>query len=152
MAGVNKVILIGNLGKDPEVRHLETGRAVANFPLATSESYKNREGERVTHTEWHNIVLWTPLAEIAEKYLNKGKQVYIEGRLTTRSYEDKDGNKKYMTEVVGQNLTMLGSRADSEDPRTDSESPGTASNEPQSAPVSTSQPDSQEAETDDLPF
>ena len=114
MAGVNKVILIGNLGKDPEVRHLETGRAVANFPLATSESYKNREGERVTHTEWHNIVLWTPLAEIAEKYLNKGKQVYIEGRLTTRSYEDKDGNKKYMTEVVGQNLTMLGSRADSE--------------------------------------
>ena len=152
MAGVNKVILIGNLGKDPEVRHLETGRAVANFPLATSESYKNREGERVTHTEWHNIVLWTPLAEIAEKYLNKGKQVYIEGRLTTRSYEDKDGNKKYMTEVVGQNLTMLGSRAESEGSRTDSEGPGTASNEPQSAPVSTSQPDSQEAETDDLPF
>ena len=145
MAGVNKVILIGNLGKDPEVRHLESGRAVANFPIATSESYKNREGDRVTHTEWHNIVLWTPLAEIAEKYLNKGKQVYIEGRLTTRSYEDKDGNKKYMTEVVGQNLTMLGSRPDSE-------GAAVTTSEPESTPVATSPSDSPETETDDLPF
>lgn len=145
MAGVNKVILIGNLGKDPEVRHLESGRAVANFTIATSESYKNREGERVTHTEWHNIVFWTPFAEIAEKYLTKGKQVYIEGRLTTRSYEDKDGNKRYITEVVGQNLTMLGSRGESE-------GSGLASVEPESTPASTSQPDSQEADTDDLPF
>lgn len=106
--GVNKAILLGNLGRDPEVRHLDNGRAVANFPIATSESYKNRSGEKVTNTEWHNIVLWTPLAEIAEKYLKKGNQVYIEGRITTRSYDDKDGNKKYITEIVGRELTLLG--------------------------------------------
>lgn len=106
--GVNKAILLGNLGKDPEVRHLDNGRAVANFSIATSESYKNRSGEKVTNTEWHNIVLWTPLAEIAEKYLKKGNQVYIEGRITTRSYDDKDGNKKYITEIVGRELTLLG--------------------------------------------
>ncbi|MBU2915976.1 MULTISPECIES: single-stranded DNA-binding protein [Reichenbachiella] len=112
MAGVNKVILVGNLGKDPEVRHLDNGRAVANFSMATSETYKNREGERVTTTEWHNMVLWSPLAEIAEKYLKKGSQVYIEGKLTSRSYEDKDGVTKYITEVVGRELTMLGGRPD----------------------------------------
>src|SRR5690606_2951852 len=110
MAGVNKVILVGNLGKDPEVRHLENGRAVANFSLATSEVYKNKSGERVTTTEWHNIVMWTPLAEIAEKYLKKGNQIYVEGKLQTRSYDDKDGNRKYITEVVVQNLTMLGTK------------------------------------------
>ena len=97
MSGVNKVILVGNLGRDPEVRHLDNGRAVANFTIATSETYKNRQGERVTNTEWHNVVLWSPLAEIAEKYLKKGKQVYIEGKLTTRSWDDKDGNKRYTT-------------------------------------------------------
>lgn len=112
MAGVNKVILIGNLGKDPEVRHLENGRAVANFSLATSETYKNKQGERVTNTEWHNVVLWTPLAEIAEKFLKKGGQVYIEGKLTTRSWDDQEGNKRYTTEVVGNNITLLGSKPD----------------------------------------
>lgn len=112
MAGVNKVILVGNLGKDPEVRHLDNGRAVANFSLATSETYKNRQGERVTNTEWHNIVLWSPLAEIAEKYLGKGSQVYIEGKLTTRSWDDQEGNKRYTTEVVGREMTLLGSKAD----------------------------------------
>ena len=110
MAGVNKVILLGHLGKDPEVRHLETGRSVARFSLATSESYKNRDGERVTQTEWHNVVLWTPLAGIAEKYLKKGKQVYIEGKLTSRSYEDKEGNMRYVTEIVGRELTMVGKK------------------------------------------
>ncbi len=110
MAGVNKVILVGNLGKDPEIRHLENGRAVVNFPIATSETYKTRDGERVTKTEWHNVVLWTPLAEIAEKYLNKGSQVYVEGKLTTRSWDDKDGNKRYTTEVVGREMTLLGGR------------------------------------------
>ena len=110
MAGVNKVILVGNLGKDPEIRHLENGRAVTNFPLATSETYKTKDGERVTKTEWHNVVLWTPLAEIAEKYLNKGSQVYVEGKLTTRSWDDKDGNKRYTTEVVGREMTLLGGR------------------------------------------
>jgi len=111
MAGVNKVILLGNLGKDPEVRHLESGRSVASFSIATSETYKNKNGEKVTNTEWHNVVLWTPLAEIAEKYLKKGNQVYIEGKLTSRSYDDKEGNKKYITEVVGQTLQLLGSKS-----------------------------------------
>ena len=109
MAGVNKVILVGNLGKDPEVRHLDNGRAVANFSIATSETYKNKQGERVTNTEWHNVVLWTPLAEIAERFLKKGNQVYIEGKLTTRSWDDQDGNKRYTTEVVGREMTLLGS-------------------------------------------
>lgn len=110
MAGVNKVILVGNLGKDPEMRTLENGRSVTNFSLATSETYKNRAGEKVTNTEWHNIVLWTPLAEIAEKYLKKGNQVYIEGKITNRSYDDKEGNKKYITEIVGLNMTLLSNK------------------------------------------
>tara|TARA_B100000963_G_scaffold351223_1_gene362522 strand:+ start:1126 stop:1554 length:429 start_codon:yes stop_codon:yes gene_type:complete len=110
MAGVNKVILVGNLGKDPEVRHLENGTAVANFPIATSESYKDREGNRVDQTEWHNIVVWRKLAEIAESYLKKGSQIYLEGKLRTRSWEDQQGNKKYTTEVVADTFTMLGKK------------------------------------------
>src|SRR5580658_9442853 len=108
MSGVNKVILIGNLGKDPEVRYLEGGIAVANFPLATTEVHKNRSGDKIESTEWHNIVLWRGLAEVAEKLLKKGMQVYVEGRLRTRSWEDKDGSKKRATEIVGENLTILG--------------------------------------------
>lgn len=108
MAGVNKVILIGNLGRDPEVRHLESGASVASFSIATTESYKDRNtGERRDVTEWHNIVLWRGLADIAEKYLKKGSTVYIEGKLRTRSWE-KDGVTRYTTEVVGDNMTMLG--------------------------------------------
>ncbi len=114
MAGVNKVILVGNLGKDPEVRHLESGAVVANFPLATSESYKDRKtGERITQTEWHNIVIWRGLAEVAEKYLKKGSSVYVEGKLRTRSWDDKEGNKRYTTEIVADNMTMLGGKSDS---------------------------------------
>ena len=94
MAGVNKVILVGNLGKDPEVRHLEGGAVVAKFPLATSETYKTKEGQRVDQTEWHNVVMWRGLAESAEKYLHKGSLVYIEGKIRTRSWEDKEGNKR----------------------------------------------------------
>ena len=108
MSAVNKVILLGNLGKDPEVRHLENDRMRVSFTLATNETYKNREGERVTTTEWHNVVLWTPLAKIAEKYLVKGKQVYLEGKLNTRSYVDKEGQTKHVTEIVGQHLVLLG--------------------------------------------
>ena len=108
MAGVNKVILLGNLGKDPEVKKLETGKSVANFSLATSEVYKNKEGEKVTKTEWHNIVLWSPLAEIAESYLKKGSQLFLEGKISNRSYEDKEGVKKYISEVVGREITLLG--------------------------------------------
>ncbi len=105
--GVNKVILIGNLGKDPEVRHLEGGATVANFPLATTESYKDKNGQRMEQTEWHNIVLWRAQAEFAEKYLKKGFTIYVEGKLRTRSWEDKDKNKRYTTEVVADNISII---------------------------------------------
>ena len=116
MAGVNKVILVGNLGKDPEVRYLDNGVAVANFSLATTENYKNKEGERVSQTEWHNIVLWRGLAEVAEKWLKKGSSVYVEGKIRTRKWEDKDGNTRYSTEILGDNMTMLGGKTVSESP------------------------------------
>lgn len=107
---VNKVILVGNVGKDPEVRHLDAGVAVANFPLATSETYTAKNGEKVTTTEWHNIVLWRGLAEVAEKYVVKGRQLYIEGRIRTRSYDDQNGVKKYITEIYGDVMQLLGSK------------------------------------------
>lgn len=109
MAGINKVILIGNLGRDPEVMTFDNGVKKASFSLATTESYKNKEGSRVEQTEWHNIVLWRGLAEVAEKFLQKGSQIYLEGRIRTRSYEQ-DGVKKYVTEIFGDNMTMLGRR------------------------------------------
>lgn len=108
MAGVNKVILVGNLGKDPEVKHLDNGRSVATFSVATSETFKNKQGEKITNTEWHNVVLWSPLAEIAEKFLKKGNQVYIEGKVTTRSWDAQNGEKRYTTEIIGKSLTLLG--------------------------------------------
>jgi single-strand DNA-binding protein len=110
MASLNKVMLIGNLGKDPEVRTIPSGAKVANFPIATSESYTGKDGNRVEKTEWHNIVMWRGLAEVAEKYLKKGNPVFIEGKLQTRSWEDQTGQKKYMTEIVADNMTMLGGR------------------------------------------
>jgi single-strand DNA-binding protein len=108
MASLNKVTLIGNLGKDPEIRRTGEGIPVANFTLATTESYKDKSGNWVDQTEWHNIVAWRGLAERAEKSFKKGMQIYIEGRLTTRNWEDKDGNKRYTTEVVAQSMFMLG--------------------------------------------
>lgn len=122
MAGVNKVILVGNLGKDPEVRHLEGGSVVANFPIATTESYKDKSGQRIEQTEWHNIVVWRGLAEIAEKYLKKGMTVYIEGKLRTRSWDDKEGNKRYSTEVVGDTFTILSKKENSNQPPNQDES------------------------------
>lgn len=112
MRGVNRVMLIGNLGKDPDVQHLEGNIAVAKFPLATTETYKDRSGKLVSQTEWHTVVLWRGLAELAQKYLHKGSLIYVEGRLRTRSWEDKEGNKKFATEVVGDNLIMLDKRGD----------------------------------------
>jgi len=109
---VNKVILVGNVGKDPETRYLDESTAITKFPMATSETYKNRAGERVSTTEWHNIVLWRGLAQVAEKYVKKGTQIYIEGRIKTRSYDDADGNKKYITEIVGDQMQLLGRRPD----------------------------------------
>ena len=105
-------MLIGNLGKDPDVQHLEGNIAVAKFPLATTESYKDRSGKLISQTEWHTVVLWRGLAELAQKYLHKGSLIYVEGRLRTRSWEDKEGNKKFATEVVGDNLIMLDKRGE----------------------------------------
>ena len=108
MAGINKAILVGNLGKDPEMRYTPNGVAVCSFPMATSETYKDRNtGERVTQTEWHNIVIWRGMAETAEKYLRKGSQVYIEGKIKTRSWEDQQGQKRYTTEVVADVMQLL---------------------------------------------
>lgn len=107
MAGVNKVILIGNLGKDPEIKFLDGNIARVNFSLATTESYKDKNGNRVDQTEWHNIVMWRSLAETAEKMLKKGTQVYIEGKIQTRQWNDKDGNKRSTTEIVADSFVIL---------------------------------------------
>lgn len=114
MSGVNKVILVGHLGKDPEIRRFEGGTVKASFPLATSESYTNKSGEKVEQTEWHNVVFWGPIADVIEKYLSKGKQVYVEGKIRTRSWDDKDGNKRYTTEINGESMTMLGRKGEGE--------------------------------------
>lgn len=113
MSGVNKVILIGNLGADPDLRHTPSGTAVSNLRLATTEVFSTREGEKNKRTEWHRVVAFGRLAEICNQYLKKGRQVYIEGRLQTREWEDKNGDKRYTTEIVATNMTMLGGRGDS---------------------------------------
>lgn len=141
---VNKVILIGRLGKDPEVRSMENGRKVASFSVATDDSYKDRDGNKVERTDWHNVVFWGPQAEIAERFLQKGKLVYVEGKLKTRSYEQ-DGVTKYTTEVLGNQFTMLGSRQDE-----GGNSGYSAPAAPASAPQQVEQPSAQDV--DDLPF
>ena len=147
------MILVGNLGKDPEIRYLDNGRAVCNFSLATSETYKNKEGQRVTNTEWHNVVLWTPLAEIAEKYLKKGGQVYIEGKIANRSYEDKEGITRYITEVVGREMTLLGKKPDSEESNSSAAaSPSVAAPAERKAEVVNESITLPEDDSDDLPF
>ncbi|MCR5887696.1 single-stranded DNA-binding protein [Hymenobacter sp. J193] len=142
MAGINKVILIGNLGKDPEVRHLEGGASVAHFTLATNDHYKDKQGNRVERTEWHNITAWRGLAEMAEKYLKKGHQVYIEGKLRTRQYQDKDNQTRYITEIVADEITMLGGRPSGSD------GPAAPEQAAAAAPVTFRQ----EPELDQLPF
>ena len=113
MSGVNKVILIGNLGKDPEIRYTESKVPVTTLRIATTETYKDRNGERAEQTEWHNVSIWRGLAEVANNYLHKGSKVYIEGRLKTRQWEDKEGNKRYTTDVVATNMVMLDRKQDS---------------------------------------
>jgi single-strand DNA-binding protein len=178
---VNKVILVGNVGKDPETRYLDESTAISKFPLATSETYKNRSGERVSNTEWHNVVLWRGLAQVAEKYVKKGTQLYIEGRIKTRSYDDAEGNKKYITEIVGDQMQLLGRRPDEGEgvqpaqssqsygsqatqapqaPQAPQGGQGTADGPAQSAPQSPQAPQSPPADPfngmddgpDDLPF
>ena len=144
MAGVNKVILVGNLGKDPEIWTFEDGTKKASFSLATTESYKDKMGNRVDQTEWHNVVLWRGLAGVAEQYLKKGSSVYVEGKIRSRSYQDKDGVTKYVTEIFGDNMTMLGGRGDGSSSGNQQQS--TAQAAPQSPPVS------EQTEPDDLPF
>lgn len=109
---VNKVILVGNVGKDPEVKHLESNVSVANFTLATSETYTNKNGEKVTTTEWHNIVCWRNQATLAENYIRKGSQIYIDGRIRTRSYDAQDGSKRYVTEIYADSIQLLGKKSD----------------------------------------
>ncbi|MES2733322.1 MAG: single-stranded DNA-binding protein [Bacteroidota bacterium] len=152
MAGVNKVILVGNLGKDPEVRHLDGDKKVAKFPLATTEAYRDRNGQRVENTEWHNVEFWGSITEVIEKYLKKGSQVYIEGKLRTRSYEDKEGVKKYVTEVIGQNLTLIGGKP-TDSPGEGNYSEAAASNASKGSRVNeTSPPFVTNNDVDDLPF
>jgi single-strand DNA-binding protein len=141
---VNKVILVGNVGRDPEVRHLDKGVAVARFSLATTENYTSKTGEKVSNTEWHNVVAWRGLAEVAEKYVKKGSQLYIEGRLRTNMYE-KDGVKHYTTEINADTMQLLGKREGQ------SETPGQPlvnSEQPQTL----NEPDFSQPEEDDLPF
>lgn len=113
MRGLNKVMLIGKLGKDPEFQTLDGGVSLAKFSLATSENYKDDKGTVHTETEWHNILLWRNLAELAEKYLKKGSTIYLEGKIKTRSYEDKNGNKKHIAEIVGESFIMLDKKTES---------------------------------------
>ncbi len=143
MAGVNKVILIGNLGKDPELRYTPGGQAVGSFSLATSEKWRDKDGNMQDRTEWHNIVVWGRQAEIAKEYLAKGRQVYIEGRIQTRSWEDKEGNKRYTTEIVAQRLNFLGGRDQGA-----GSAGGPANDSPPQAPPS----GDLAGEDDDLPF
>lgn len=139
---VNKVILVGNVGKDPEVKYLDNGVAVCNFSLATSETYNNKNGEKVTQTEWHNIVLWRKLAEVAETYIKKGMQIYIEGQIRTRNWEDKDGVKRYTTEIFGTTMQMLGRKSEN--------SPESQTSNTETQPIASES--SVAEETDDLPF
>ncbi len=140
MAGINKVILIGNLGKDPEVTNIGNDVKKVSFSLATTETYKNREGVKTDQTEWHNIVLWRGLADIAEQYLKKGSKIYLEGSIRYRTYDDKDGNKKYFTEIVGDSFLMLDNK-----PSDDYKKSTATTQEPVSKPI-------EPAPDDDLPF
>lgn len=146
MAGVNKVILIGNLGADPEIRHLQNGASVANFRLATSETYKDKTtGERREQTEWHNVVAWRGLADITEKYVRKGSKVYVEGKLRTRQWQDKENNTRYTTEIVADEMTLL------DRPSGEAGAPRASSPASQAAPAG-NQPPAGNDDTDDLPF
>ncbi len=141
MAAVNKAILIGNLGADPELRYTPSGQAVASFSLATSEKFKNKDGEQQERTEWHNVVCWGRQAEIANEYLRKGSSVYIEGRIQTRSYDDKDGIKRYKTEIVTRQMQFLGGRPRAEQEPSQTQTQSQTTSEPE-APL----------DDDDLPF
>ncbi len=159
MAGVNKVILLGNLGNDPEVRALENGTKVATLSLATSETYTDKDGNRQEQTEWHRIVLWRRTAEVAEKYLKKGSKIFVEGRLKTRSWTDKDNITRYTTEIVGDRMQMLDRREDNgggnfPPPPSEADAPSKSQSKPANEPVATNTEaaNTTAAPEDDLPF
>jgi single-strand DNA-binding protein len=145
MSSLNKVLLIGNLGKDPEVRFTQDGSPVATFSLATSETWNDKSGNRQEHTEWHTVVAWNKLADLAKRYLSKGRQVYIEGRLRTREWNDRDGNKRRTTEVIASQMVLLGSRSQGMD---------ASAAAPLQAPKSASEPETVDMPIgdDDIPF
>lgn len=150
---VNKAILIGNVGKDPEVRHLESGVVVASFSLATTERFKDKSGELREQTEWHNIVCWRGLADLADKYIKKGSQIYVEGRIRTRNWDDQNGAKHYTTEIIADTIQLLGRKSDSTQPAPHpavSATPPSYSAQPVSAPAL--KPGDIEDDSDDLPF
>ena len=145
---INKVILVGNLGKKPEVREFEGGRKVANFTVATSERYTNKEGQKVTNTEWHNIEMWDKLADIADRYLDKGSKVYLEGKIKTEQWQDKEGNNRYTTRIRAINLQMLDSKP--QDATPSSSAPPVISEAPKAQ--NNSSENKVTEEDDDLPF
>ncbi|WKN33342.1 single-stranded DNA-binding protein [Porifericola rhodea] len=155
MAGVNKVILLGNLGADPEVRHLESGSMVANISIATSESYM-KNGQRMEQTEWHRVELWDKLAELCEKYLAKGNTVYIEGKIRTNTYQDKDGNTRYDKRIRATNMTFVGGRNEDSGSADNNYSQGGDSQPPSYQSQRAQDPSPQQGmsqqDTDDLPF
>jgi len=151
MAGINKVILVGNLGKDPELRHTPQGQAVCNFSIATSESWNDKSGQKQERTEWHRIVVWGKLGELCAKYLSKGRQAYIEGKLQTRAWDDKDGQKRYTTEVIALTVQFLGAGAGAGASRSsDMESSG--SSDPFGAPPEFGDSGATTSSNQDIPF
>jgi len=146
MAGINKVILVGNLGKDPEVFTFENGNKKVSFSLATTESFKNKEGARVDRTEWHNIVLYRGLGDVAAQYLKKGQTIYLEGSIRTRSYDNSEGRKVYVTEIEGSTMTMLGGK------KPEGEPPVGAGHAPPSPSESVELQPAFDPPADDLPF
>jgi single-strand DNA-binding protein len=146
---VNKVILVGNVGKDPEVKHLDSNASVANFTLATSDHYTNKSGEKVTTTEWHNIVCWSGLATLAENYIRKGSQIYVDGKIRTRSYDAQDGSKRYITEILADTIQLLGRKSDGTSPEGNKAAQPSVVSEPVN---STNAYSNDDKEGDDLPF
>ncbi len=147
---INKVLLVGNVGKDPVIRYFDKGVAKATFPLATSETYTNQQGETITSTEWHNIVLWRALAEVAEKTVRKGTQVYIVGKIKTRSYVDKDGNNKYITEILADTMMVFEKK---QVPNNHQAQPDGTTDKGSAPPSEINEPGAQyKAPEDDLPF
>jgi single-strand DNA-binding protein len=152
MAGVNKVILVGNLGKDPEVRHTPQGQTVANFNIATSESWNDKTGQKQERTEWHRIVVWGKLAELCSKYLAKGRQVYVEGKLQTRAWDDKEGQKRYTTEVIANTIQFLGGAAGTSREYGQEQSAGGGDDPFGAPPVFDQGSSGGHGATDDIPF